>query len=60
MAEHKTESPYEGKGTSQGRDQRQRAEGRGEMGGTHHKKDHECGGEGPYRGKGRGRREDGE
>lgn len=58
MAEHKTQSPYRGQGTSQAGDQQQRANGRGEMGGTHHKKDHEYGGEGPYRGKGRGREHD--
>ncbi len=33
MAEHKTRSPKTGRGTSQGRDQRQRAEGRGQPGG---------------------------
>ncbi len=58
MAEHKTQSPYRGQGTSRGRDQQQRADGRGEFGGTNHKKGHEKGGEGPYRGKGRGRRND--
>jgi hypothetical protein len=33
MAEQKTRSPKLGKGTSQGRDQQQRADGKGEPGG---------------------------
>lgn len=56
MAEHKTESPMRGQGTSQGRDQQQRADGKGEMGGFHDRKDDKD--EGKYRGKGRGRHDD--
>ena len=37
MAEHKTQSLYRGQETNRGRDQQQRADGRGEFGSTNQK-----------------------